>query len=44
MKKENEEMRRNLEYLYQGGDPKRLDRNHVEKILGSTPKNKALKT
>ena len=44
MKKENEEMRKNLEYLYKGGDPNRLNRNEVHRMLGSTPKSKAGKT
>ena len=36
MKQENDRMRDNLEFLYQGGDPKKLQQEELEK-LGLTP-------
>lgn len=36
MKQENDKMRENLEYLYQGGDPKKLQQEELEK-LGLSP-------
>ena len=37
MKKDNDVMRDNLEFLMNGGDPKKLEQEQVEKLIGMSP-------
>ena len=37
MKKDNDTMRDSLEYLMQGGDPKKLEEEQMEKLIGQSP-------
>ena len=37
MKKDNDSMRDNLEFLMNGGDPKKLEQEQMEKLIGMSP-------
>jgi hypothetical protein len=36
-KKDNDAMRENMVYLMQGGDPKKLEAEQIEKLVGDSP-------